>query len=531
MTTEGVKRKLSAILSADVKGYSRLMGRDELGTIRTLTDYREVITKLVEQYKGRVVDAPGDNLLAEFTSAMDAVISALKIQRELTDRNTELPAERIMEFRIGVNVGDIIEKGERIYGDGVNIAAGVEGLAEGGGICISGTVYDQVSTKLDLAYEYLGEKQVKNIVNPVRVYKIPIESEPVKNSDLICAIGKYSEILDIENDNKKLPVPDRIARLGVGGIPLPCFFPSISSAAKNYLTPLEHLNILSAVRHPLFLISAYDILNPDFKVRKLIKKKIAKAAEVGQIVLLDSGVYENRWSKSKERWLKKNFRQTLRETNCHLAFCYDNPNPKTEVDKIITNTTRGVLKDKKVGDFKNVLPIAHAQDPEDFPTICAELARKLNPPLVAVPERELGEGVLEVAKRVLSIRNALNNTGKYYPLHILGTGNPLSILIYVALGADSFVGLDWCQTAVDHSTGHLYHTLQFDFFIHQTQFGSAKNLPFLTRLFAHNLQFYRSWMDRIKVAIQSQLISEMINEFLPKHIAERLKQYQPNLSN
>ncbi len=349
--------------------------------------------------------------------------------------------------------------------------------------------------------------------------------------DLIRAIRKHSGISDIENDNKNLPVSDRIIRLGVGGLPLPCFFPSISSAAKNNLTPLQHLKILSALRHPLFLISAYDILNPEREVRISIKNKIAKAAEEGRIVLLDSGVYENRWSKSKEKWPKKNFRQTLRDTNCHLAFCYDNPNPKIEVDKIISNIIRDVTKDKKEGDFKYVLPIAHTQNPQDFPTICVELAKELNPPLIAVPERELGEGVLEAAERVLSIRHALNNTGKYYPLHILGTGNPLSILIYVALGADSFDGLDWCQTAVDHSTGCLYHTFQFDFFVDQTQFGSAKNLPYSMRLFAHNLKFYSNWMDRIRVAIQSQSISKMIDEFLPKHIAERLKQYQSNLSN
>ena len=172
MNSQTINRKLSAILSSDVKEYSRLMGQDELGTIRTLTAYKEAMSTIIEQYKGRVVDSQGDNLLAEFASVVDAVNSAVEIQRELAERNTELPYGRRMEFRIGINLGDVVEEGDRIYGDGVNIAARMESLAEGGGICISGTVYDQVKSKLGLEYEYLGEQSVKNIEQPVRVYRV-----------------------------------------------------------------------------------------------------------------------------------------------------------------------------------------------------------------------------------------------------------------------------------------------------------------------------------------------------------------------
>jgi TolB-like protein/class 3 adenylate cyclase/Flp pilus assembly protein TadD len=171
VNTEEFKRRLTAILSADVEGYSRLMTEDEESTIRTLTTYRTGMTNLILQYRGRVVDSPGDNLLAEFASAVDAVNCAAEIQRELAERNAELAPERRMEFRIGINVGDVVEEEKRIYGDGVNIAARMEGLAEGGGICISGTAYDQVKNKLDLEYEYLGEQEVKNIKEPVRVYR------------------------------------------------------------------------------------------------------------------------------------------------------------------------------------------------------------------------------------------------------------------------------------------------------------------------------------------------------------------------
>jgi len=177
MADEGFKRKLAAILSADVEGYSRLMDDDEEATVRTLTSYRSAITDLVQQFRGRVVDTPGDNILAEFTSVVDAVNCAVEIQRELSERNAELPDERKMQFRIGVNLGDVIDEEERIYGDGVNIAARIESLSDSGGISISHSAYDQIKNKLKLGYEYLGEHDVKNIREPVKVYRVLMAPE------------------------------------------------------------------------------------------------------------------------------------------------------------------------------------------------------------------------------------------------------------------------------------------------------------------------------------------------------------------
>jgi class 3 adenylate cyclase/ABC-type glycerol-3-phosphate transport system substrate-binding protein len=170
-----MERRLAAILSADVKSYSRLMGEDEAATIQTLTAYREVLATLIPQHRGRVVDAVGDNLLAEFASVVEAVQCAVAIQQELKARNAELPLPRRMEFRIGINLGDVVVEGERLYGDGVNIAARLESLAEPGGLCISGTVYEQIATKLALGYEDLGDQAVKNIAKPVRVYRVQLE--------------------------------------------------------------------------------------------------------------------------------------------------------------------------------------------------------------------------------------------------------------------------------------------------------------------------------------------------------------------
>jgi branched-chain amino acid transport system substrate-binding protein len=167
------QRKLTAILSADVVGYSRLMGEDEQATVDTLKQYQQAIGRVIDRHMGRIVDAPGDNILAEFPSAVEAVNGAVEIQKVLEGRNLELPSERRMEFRIGVNLGDVIEDDSGIiFGDGVNIAARMEALAEPGGICISSPVYDAVEGKVHFGYDFLGEQHVKNITKPVSVYRV-----------------------------------------------------------------------------------------------------------------------------------------------------------------------------------------------------------------------------------------------------------------------------------------------------------------------------------------------------------------------
>ena len=180
MTNPSSRRKLAAILSADVVGYSRLMAADEAATVETLKSYRDIIARLVARRGGRVVNAPGDALLAEFPSAVEAVQAAVEVQKVLEGHNIELEPERRMQFRIGVNLGDVIEEADgTIYGDGVNIAARMEALAEGGGVCISSTIYDAVEGKLSFGFDFLGEQQVKNIAKPVRVYRVRAEPRAV----------------------------------------------------------------------------------------------------------------------------------------------------------------------------------------------------------------------------------------------------------------------------------------------------------------------------------------------------------------
>jgi adenylate cyclase len=172
MCAEAFTRKLTAIFSADAEGYSRLMGENDVETVRSLKACRTIIVDAIARHQGRVVDSPGDNVLAEFASVVDAVTCALELQQRLHVRNAPLPADRKMQFRIGISLGDVIADGDRIYGDGVNIAARLEKLAAAGGICLGGSAYEQVRNRIPLGCEYLGQQRVKNIATPVPAYRV-----------------------------------------------------------------------------------------------------------------------------------------------------------------------------------------------------------------------------------------------------------------------------------------------------------------------------------------------------------------------
>jgi len=180
---EQVNRRMAAILAADVAGYSRLMGADEEGTHARLKAHRhQLVDPKIAEHRGRVVKTTGDGMLVEFASVVDAVRCAVDLQRGMAERNTEVPTDRRIEFRIGINLGDIIVDGDDIYGDGVNIAARLEGLAEPNGVCVSRVVRDQVRDRLDLVFEDMGEQQVKNIARPVRVFRLAAPSSEQKTT-------------------------------------------------------------------------------------------------------------------------------------------------------------------------------------------------------------------------------------------------------------------------------------------------------------------------------------------------------------
>jgi adenylate cyclase len=170
-----VERKLTTILCADVYGYTRLMEQDEAATLATLKLYRDAINGLIARHRGRVVSTAGDSLLADFQSVVEAVRCAIEIQQELAGRNGSLPDARRMAFRIGINLGDVMLDGGDLYGEGVNVAARLEALAEPGGICISRSVYDQVRNKLTVGFDYLGDQPVKNVSEPVPVFAVRVD--------------------------------------------------------------------------------------------------------------------------------------------------------------------------------------------------------------------------------------------------------------------------------------------------------------------------------------------------------------------
>lgn len=224
ISTQDLRRKLVAILIADVVGYCRLMSEDEAATVSTLTSYKRMMTGLVERFRGRVVDSPGDNLMAEFPSVMDAVQCAVNVQKKFKEMNRDLPENRKMEFRIGINLGDVIDQGNRIYGDRVNIAARLEAIADPGGICISSTVYDQIEDKLPLNYEYLGEKKVKNIPKPVQAYRIMMEREDTHSKNLERKTPDIAEKKKETHISSRRRVIENIANFFTGFFGVPRFY-------------------------------------------------------------------------------------------------------------------------------------------------------------------------------------------------------------------------------------------------------------------------------------------------------------------
>jgi adenylate cyclase len=340
MTQETYQRKLTAILSADVEGYSRLMGEDEDTTIKTLTTYRELMTTLINKHRGRVVDSPGDNLLAEFTSVVDAVRCAVEIQEELRIRNAELSENKRMHFRIGINLGDVVEEGERIYGDGINIAARVEGLAEGGGICISGTVYDSIKNKLSLTYESLGEHTVKNITEPVRVYRMRVGPEAAVQPRprqwhkaalaalvvLIVVAGAFAiwnfyfrppSIEPASIEKMAFPLPDKPSIAVLPFVNMSedhkqeYFSDGLTDQIINSLTKMPHLFVIARISTFAYKGKTVKVqkVAEDLGVRYVLEGSVQRSAERVRITaqLIDAITGLHIWSERYDRELKDIF--------------------------------------------------------------------------------------------------------------------------------------------------------------------------------------------------------------------------------
>lgn len=347
--------------------------------------------------------------------------------------------------------------------------------------------------------------------------------KPVRD---ITSIKHGSNILDTKADITRLKT------LPIGGsyLQLPCFFPSISSV-KTYLQPKEHLDVLINLRHPLFLISAYDIhhcldkkTRPDklIEERQKIKDKLKEAFNNGQAIILDSGNYESYW-RSDRAWTKKNYWTYLKECYYNFAFCFDKRGQQigNKRPQIIINEVERSALDEDPKNIGTVLPIVHAKT-KDIPQVTYEVVMRRYPVMIALAERELGDGIVERAKTLLAVRKLLNSTGQYFPIHLLGTGNPLSILIYTMFGADSFDGLEWCRTTVDFDTGKLYHFHHREMFKKQTEYSKNTELSYTAITLAHNLAFYLEWMGKIRDSLESGKLQSFAKKYLTQSILDKL---------
>jgi len=308
MTSEEFKRKLTAILSADVKGYSRLMGADEEATVRTLQAYKEVMASSIQHHRGRVVGTAGDSVLAEFASVVDTVQCAVEIQQVLRAKNAMLSETRRMEFRIGINLGDVIEEGDTIYGDGVNIAARLEGLAEPGGICISESAYQQIEDKLPLRYDYLGEHEVKNIAKPVRVYKAQIEPEAAPSRPHFEVASK---------EKMAFPLPDRpsiavLPFVNMSRDPEQEFFSD--GMTEEIITALSKVpNLFVIARNSTFTYKGKPVkvkqVSEELGVRYVLEGSVQKSGDRVRITaqLIDALSGHHLWAERYDRDLKDIF--------------------------------------------------------------------------------------------------------------------------------------------------------------------------------------------------------------------------------
>jgi len=291
MNDEQSKRKLTAIFSADVFGYSRLMQDDEEATVQTITAYRKVVKNLIQGHGGRVVDAKGDNVLAEFPSVVDAVRSAMELQKELKMRNADLPEHRKMAFRIGINLGDVIEEDEAIYGDGVNIAARLEGLADPGGICISRIVYDQIKNKLKANYDYLGEQKVKNIAEPVRAYRILMEPKKEDKRTLSLPLKPSVAVLAFDNLTGD-PTQEYLAD-------------GISESIITTLSKIPEMFIIARNSSFTYKGKAVNVqqVSEELGVRYVLEGSVIKAGDRLRITaqLIDATTGHHRWSERYDR--------------------------------------------------------------------------------------------------------------------------------------------------------------------------------------------------------------------------------------
>lgn len=350
---------------------------------------------------------------------------------------------------------------------------------------------------------------------------------------------KYPELNKLRARISKVVSPKsaplRLKQIIRDKIPLPILFQSVSSF-ETQLPTHEAVEALDVFKYPSILISAYDLEKREEYNQKDFIKNIVAYKESGGVILLDSGNYEKCRNNNKY-WSRKKFHDLVKSIPYDLMFCFDEYDLKQDIAELAAEIIESVAKDQQQTSVP-VLPIVHTRIDDDgeyifdsLPELVLQVAKSLSPSLVAIPERELGDGLLERIKNIVKIRTLLNSLTYYQPIHILGTGDPIAIPFFIAAGADSFDGLEWCRKVVDRDQHRLHHFHHFDLFAYQAKCADSyvardaitqDEVKFIAKVIFHNLDFYTDFMSKLRVSTTKGSIRGFITENLPKPIWSEL---------
>ncbi|MGI6340465.1 MAG: hypothetical protein ACOXZV_13965 [Bacteroidales bacterium] len=296
---------------------------------------------------------------------------------------------------------------------------------------------------------------------------------------------------------------------------LPLFFPSISSVKTNF-TALEYLKLLKASATKNFLISAYDIFNQEDEKKQEMLGILKELKENGIIILMDSGNYESYWHKDSN-WTISTFESILKQELANIYFSFDSQNIKGKSISQITKTVVENAKSNMACTDSLITPIIHAQ-PKQLKDVCKEVVKELNSPHIAIPERLLGDGIINRIANLKLIRAELNSLGKYTPIHLLGTGSPFSILLFIWAGADTFDGLEWCQTSINPETFQTYHFQLRELY----QIDSEENNYSLMTLF-NNLQLFDKLNSSVQKALEQNELIKLLKDYFSPEFLKAIK--------
>ena len=310
-----------------------------------------------------------------------------------------------------------------------------------------------------------------------------------------------------------------------GFVPLPLFVPSVSSV-KSDLRPSDLVDLLVSAGASALLYSAYDYDKATDDERTRITSAAQRAVDRGDIVFMDSGRYESFWLRD-ETWTVERHRRTLATAPPGYCFMYDVPSESSDAGLIAAVAVSQTVADQEFAEIATVVPIVHAS-PDVLPEAVVRVAESLSPSLIAVAERELGDGLLQRAATVRRIRESLVVSSPQTVLHLLGTGNPMSMLVYATMGADSFDGLEWCQTVVDHNSGRLFHLQQYDLFLDQTDLAGVE-ASYRAKAMVHNLVFLTKWMEEVRKDVLSTDHAMLFELLEREHAAHALGYFREAL--